>query len=143
MTCRSRVLAQGGSRRLLAPRELLRDSGAAQAPSSSALSSLLGNSMGASSGEQMYMVVGFEVMACSIARQPGQKPSDVSCIDTLEGKPPAPQEVNKGMARAGTPLTLLSCPPCIPCMLQHITRPLQWSFWHGALIHYERPAGPL
>ena len=57
--------------------------------------------MGATSVSQMYMVVGFEVMACSIARVAGQKPSDVSCIDTLEGKPPAPQEVTKGMARDG------------------------------------------
>ena len=97
-------MAQGGARRLLGPRELLKDSKAAPAPSSSALAGLLGNSMGPSTGDQMYMVVGFEVMACSIARVSGQKPSDVSCIDTLEGKPPAPQEVHKGAA--GTPLRL-------------------------------------
>ena len=108
---------QGGSRRLLAPRGLLRDTGAAQAPSAPALSGLLGNSMGAAPGSQMYMVVGFEVMACSIARVAGQKPSDVSCIDTLEGKPPAPQEVTKGMARDGdaswpAPDPSLPC-PCI------------------------------
>lgn len=98
------VAWQGGARKLLAPRELLRDSQAAPAPSSSAMASLLGNSMGPTSGDQMYMVVGFEVMACSIARVAGQKPSDISCIDTLEGKPPAPQEVHKGAA--GTPHTL-------------------------------------
>ena len=49
------------------------------------------------------MVVGFEVMACSIARVAGQAPKDVSCIDTLEGKPPQPQEVTKGMGRGGKP----------------------------------------
>ena len=102
-------MAQGGSRRLLESRDLLKDSKAALAPSSSALAGLLGNSMGPSSSDQMYMVVGFEVMACSIARVSGQKPSDVSCIDTLEGKPPAPQEVHKGAA--GTP-PQLSVPRC-------------------------------
>lgn len=105
---------QGGSRRLLAPRELLRDKGGAQAPSASALSGLLGNSMGAAPGAQMYMVVGFEVMACSIARVAGQKPSDVSCIDTLEGRPPAPQEVTKGMARDGD-ASWPDPPPPLPC----------------------------
>ena len=103
------VAWQGGARRLLGPRVLLKDSMAAPAPSSSALASLLGNSMGPASGDQMYMVVGFEVMACSIARVAGQQPSDVSCIDTLEGKPPAPQEVHKGAA--GTP-PQLSVPRC-------------------------------
>ena len=98
------VSLQGGSRKLLGPRELLKDSTAAPAPSSSALAGLLGDSMGPTPGDQMYMVVGFEVMACSIARVAGQKPSDISCIDTLEGKPPAPQEVHKGAA--GTPHTL-------------------------------------
>ena len=111
---------QGGSRRLLAPRELLKDKGGAQAPSASALSGLLGNSMGAAPGAQMYMVVGFEVMACSIARVAGQKPSDVSCIDTLEGRPPAPQEVTKGMARDGDaswpdPHPPLPCPCACSC----------------------------
>ena len=105
---------QGGSRRLLAPRELLKDTGGAQAPSATALSGLLGNSMGAAPGAQMYMVVGFEVMACSIARVAGQKPSDVSCIDTLEGRPPAPQEVTKGMARDGEPSWPDPDPP-LPC----------------------------
>ena len=82
----------------MGPRTLLKESAVASAPSGSALTNLLGNSMGPISGDQMYMVVGFEVMACSIARVAGQKPSDVSCIDSLEGKPPAPQEVTKGMA---------------------------------------------
>ena len=112
---------QGGSRRLLAPRELLKDKGGAKAPSASALSGLLGNSMGAAPGAQMYMVVGFEVMACSIARVAGQKPSDVSCIDTLEGRPPAPQEVTKGMARDGDaswpdPAPPLPCPCACSCV---------------------------
>ena len=114
---------QGGARRLLAPRELLGDSKAALAPSASALAGLLGNSMGPSSGSQMYMVVGFEVMACSIARVAGQKPSDVSCIDTLEGKPPAPQEVSKGAT--GTPLSLPAPPPRPPACVQahHVSSP--------------------
>lgn len=46
------------------------------------------------------MVVGFEVMACSIARAAGEKPKDVSCIDTLDGKPPAPLEITKGMGKS-------------------------------------------
>ena len=77
--------------------------------------------MGGAPGTQMYMVVGFEVMACSIARVAGQKPADISCIDTLEGKPPAPQEVTKGAI--GTPYACHS--PCSPlrmgCALQYMS----------------------
>ena len=44
--------------------------------------------------KEMFMVVGFEVLACSIQRSPGQKPTDISCTET--GKPTKPQEVTKG-----------------------------------------------
>ncbi|KAK9807028.1 hypothetical protein WJX72_011093 [[Myrmecia] bisecta] len=44
--------------------------------------------------DSMYMVVGFEVMACSIAREAGRKLEDISCI-TDDGHPPTPQEVKK------------------------------------------------
>ena len=45
---------------------------------------------------QMFMVVGFEVLACSVQRSPGKKPADVSCTDPESGKPITPQEVTKG-----------------------------------------------
>ena len=44
--------------------------------------------------KEMFMVVGFEVLACSIQRSPGQKPTDISCTET--GKATKPQEVTKG-----------------------------------------------
>lgn len=63
------------------------------------------------------MVVGFEVMACSIARVAGEAPKDVSCIDTLEGRPPQPQEITKGMGRGGvTPATVhVALLPAVHC----------------------------
>lgn len=52
--------------------------------------------------DQMFMVVGFEVLACSIQRKAGEKHKDISCTDPEIGKPITPQEVTKG--------TLLFCP---------------------------------
>ena len=49
--------------------------------------------------KEMFMVVGFEVLACSIQRSPGQKPTDISCTDADTGKPLKPQEVTKGQAQ--------------------------------------------
>lgn len=46
----------------------------------------------------MYMVVGFEVAACSIERTPGQAPKDVSCTEINAERPPKPQEIVKGGA---------------------------------------------
>lgn len=43
---------------------------------------------------EMFMVVGFEVQACSIQRSPGQKPQNIRCDDTQ--KTIKPQEVTKG-----------------------------------------------
>ena len=44
----------------------------------------------------MYMVVGFEVTACSIERTPGQAPKDVSCLEFNGDRPPKSQEIKKG-----------------------------------------------
>lgn len=46
--------------------------------------------------KEMFMVVGFEVLACSILRSPGQKPTDIPCTDEETGKLVKPQEVTKG-----------------------------------------------
>ncbi|KAK9907506.1 hypothetical protein WJX75_004955 [Coccomyxa subellipsoidea] len=92
------AVVEGGSRRrqLLAPRALLRDTPAGvNPPVATTLGEVAGSVVGGDADEPMYMVVGFEVMACSIARKAGEKPKDISCIDTLEGKPPAPQEITK------------------------------------------------
>lgn len=128
---------QGGSRRrqLLAPRALL---GAATEHSTVAttLGDLAGSAVGGESDEPMYMVVGFEVMACSIARVAGQKPKDISCIDTLEGKPPAPQEITKGMGRSGDRPTARNhsvLPDFYPSLAQiagHIILALCYRCWH-------------
>ena len=50
---------------------------------------------------KMYMVVGFEVLACSIGRTPGQALQDIACPESEEGKPVPPQEITKGMGRSG------------------------------------------
>jgi len=48
-------------------------------------------------GEKMYMVVGFEVVACSIARTPGQNLKDIRCAASPDDPgAPAPQEVKEG-----------------------------------------------
>ena len=57
--------------------------------------------------KEMFMVVGFEVLACSIQRSPGQKPTDISCTDT--GNPTKPQEVTKGTAN-NFPDTIICMP---------------------------------
>lgn len=44
----------------------------------------------------MYMIVGFEVAACSIERVPGAPPKDVSCGEFAGDSPPKPQEIKKG-----------------------------------------------
>lgn len=112
---------QGGSRRrqLLAPRALLRDTPAGvNPPVATTLGEVAGSVVGGDADEPMYMVVGFEVMACSIARKAGEKPKDISCIDTLEGKPPAPQEITKGMARSGDCPTVQHT-PCLSSASLH------------------------
>ena len=48
--------------------------------------------------QSMYMVVGFEVLACSIKREAGKTPKDISCTDPDSGTPIIPQEVTKGMS---------------------------------------------
>lgn len=53
--------------------------------------------------QEMFMVVGFEVLACSIQRSPGQKPTDISCTDSDTGKPVKPQEVTKGQHSTSRP----------------------------------------
>ena len=52
--------------------------------------------------DQMFMVVGFEVLACSIQRTAGEKLKDISCTDPESGKVVTPQEISKGMGRDGT-----------------------------------------
>ena len=52
--------------------------------------------------DQMFMVVGFEVLACSIQRVAGEKLKEISCADPESGKVITPQEISKGMGRAGT-----------------------------------------
>ena len=47
----------------------------------------------------MYMVVGFEVAACSIERTPGQVPKDVSCQEFAGDRPPKSQEIKKGACK--------------------------------------------
>lgn len=96
---------------------------------------IAGTAVGGAADEPMYMVVGFEVMACSIARVAGQKPKDVSCIDTLEGKPPAPQEITKGMARAG------DCPTACSAQLGLSARAHRVSAAPCDLPAGEHPAG--
>jgi hypothetical protein len=70
--------------------------------------------------DEMYMVVGFEVMACSIARTAGQKPKDVSCIDALEGRPAPAQEISKGMGRAGKTLRSPRTRTCSSPLAEHV-----------------------
>jgi transmembrane 9 superfamily member 2/4 len=49
------------------------------------------------SGETLYMVVGFEVVACSIKRTPGQALKNVPCPGSVDDpSAPAPQEVKEG-----------------------------------------------
>ena len=101
--------------------------------------------MGPISAAQMYMVVGFEVMACSIARVAGQKPSDVSCIDSLEGKPPAPQEVTKGMAGTSLSLPAHHRPPARPvitCRSAHMHH-LSKHSWQAIKISVKIEAYPV
>ena len=52
----------------------------------------------ATPGQKMYMVVGFEVVACSIKRTPGEPINkNLICPQTLdEPNAPEPQEVKKG-----------------------------------------------
>ena len=49
-------------------------------------------------GQKMYMVVGFEVVACSIRREPGQAINkNLMCHQSLDDpNAPEPQEVKKG-----------------------------------------------
>lgn len=51
----------------------------------------------------MYMVVGFEVAACSIERSPGQTPKDVSCLEFNGDRPPKSQEIKKGRLQPRLP----------------------------------------
>lgn len=100
------------------PRALLKASELASA-ATGALADAAATAVGGTAEDPMYMVVGFEVMACSIGRRAGEKPKDISCIDTLEGKPPVPQEITKGMGRSGDCLPRLTA-PIVAC-------PLAWS----------------
>lgn len=48
-------------------------------------------------GEKMYMIVGFEVVACSIKREAGQPIRNIPCPQTFDDpNAPAPQEVTRG-----------------------------------------------
>lgn len=49
------------------------------------------------SGEKMYMIVGFEVVACSIKRTPGAALKNIPCPSSpSDPSAPAPQEVKEG-----------------------------------------------
>jgi hypothetical protein len=52
-------------------------------------------------GSPMYMVVGFEVMACSIERKASGTLKDIACPSGPDDPVPTPQEIFKGMAQTG------------------------------------------
>lgn len=57
-------------------------------------------------GEKMYMIVGFEVVACSIKREAGKEIQNIPCRSPDDADAPEPQEVSKGK-----PAFSFSCSP--------------------------------
>ena len=97
-------LVQGGTRKLLVSNSGSELTSAARSARqlqavedvATTAGSMAAGVAGAKSKTPMYMVVGFEVMACSIARPAGEKPKEISCVDEEEGRAPARQEITVG-----------------------------------------------
>ena len=86
--------AQAGGRRLLEGKQA-KEGAAKKAAQQKAVQQL-------AAGQKMYMIVGFEVVACSIRREPG-KPinKNLMCPQSLDDpNAPTAQEVKKGARRA-------------------------------------------
>ncbi|KAK9828105.1 hypothetical protein WJX81_004518 [Elliptochloris bilobata] len=89
------VIEGGARRRRAASRRLAEDSKEGEDAETKALREAAERRAGG--GElSMYMVVGFEVMACSIEREARGRPAEVSCMDVVEGKAPKAQEIVQG-----------------------------------------------
>ena len=72
----------------------------------SASAAAVADSVGLGNNTNMYMIVGFEVTAvCSLERQPGQTPKDVSCSEYSTAAP-TPQQIKTGVPQTESMLQL-------------------------------------